>query len=58
MEQSETLFEKQKYNQKPNRCFQAVIHRPSLYFSKISERKLKKEYTIFSEREKIQHPRH
>ena len=48
LEQSETLFERWGYNQKPNPCFQAVIHRPNLYYSKISKRKLKKEYAISS----------
>ena len=37
-----------KYIIKPNPCFQAVIHRPNLYYSKISKRKLKKEYAISS----------
>ena len=41
-----------KYIIKPNPCFQAVIHRPNLYYSKISKRKWKKEYTISSERGK------
>ena len=35
-------LERWKYNQKPNTRFQAVIHRPNLYYSKISKRKLKK----------------
>ena len=37
-----------KYYQKPNPCFQTVIHRPNLCYYKISKRKLKKEYTISS----------
>ena len=35
-----------------------VIHRPNLYYSKISIRKLKKEYTISYGGGKIQPPRH
>ena len=31
-----------------NTCFQAVIHSPNLYYSKILKRKLKKEYMIYS----------
>ena len=46
LEQSETLSENWKYNQKPNPCFKAVIHRPNVYYSKILKRKLKKEYTV------------
>ena len=48
LEQSKTLFEWWKYNQKPNPRFQAVIHRPNLCYSKISKRWLRKEYTISS----------
>ena len=48
LEESKTLFEKEKDNQKPNLHFRAVVHRPNLYYSKISKRKLKKEYTISS----------
>ena len=48
LEQSETPFEGSKYNQKPNPCFQTVIHRPNLYYSRISKSKLKKEYAICS----------
>ena len=43
-----TLSSRGKHNQKPDPRFQAVIHRPNLYYSKISKRKLKKEYTISS----------
>ena len=46
------LFERGKYNRKPNPRFQAVIHRPNLYFSKIRKRKLKVQFPL--DQEKIQ----
>ena len=42
------LFLRGKNNHKPNTRFPAVIHGSNSYYSKISKRKLKKEYTISS----------
>ena len=43
----DTLWEVKVWSE-TNTCFQAVIHNPNLYYSKISKRKLKKEYMIYS----------
>ena len=38
----------QKSNCKPNPLIKIIVCRPNIYYSKISERKLKKEYAISS----------